>query len=35
MAAGSSALLPLLPQRDDVKVRFDPAVEASLETYYQ
>lgn len=34
-AAGSSALLPLLPYREDVKVRFDAAVEATLETYYQ
>lgn len=35
VAAGSSALLPLLPRRDDVKIRSDPTVEASLETYYQ
>ena len=35
VAAGSSAMLPLLPHRTDVKVPNDPAVEDPLETYYQ
>uniref|UniRef100_A0A8H7NNZ4 Uncharacterized protein n=1 Tax=Bionectria ochroleuca TaxID=29856 RepID=A0A8H7NNZ4_BIOOC len=35
IAAGSSALLPLLPRRDDVDIAFNPAVENPLETYFQ
>ncbi|KAG9255835.1 ankyrin repeat protein [Emericellopsis atlantica] len=35
VAAGSSAMLPLLPHRTDVKIPNDPAVEDPLETYYQ
>ncbi|VUC21847.1 unnamed protein product [Clonostachys rosea] len=35
IAAGSSALLPLLPRRDDVGIVFNPAVENPLETYFQ
>jgi hypothetical protein len=35
VAAGSSAMLPLLPHRKDVKITTDPAVEDPLETYYQ
>lgn len=35
MAAGSSALLPLLPRRDDVDTRKEPSVENEHEGYYQ
>lgn len=35
VAAGSSALLPLLPPRDDIDLRKEPAVENELEGYYQ
>ncbi|CAH0048968.1 unnamed protein product [Clonostachys solani] len=35
IAAGSSALLPLLPRRDDIDIAFNPAVENPLETYFQ
>jgi hypothetical protein len=34
VAAGSSALLPLLPTRNDVRVEFDPAVQTAREAYY-
>jgi hypothetical protein len=35
VAAGSSALLPLLPRRDDVELIIEPDVEDELEAYYQ
>ncbi|KAI1799006.1 hypothetical protein F4811DRAFT_568851 [Daldinia bambusicola] len=35
VAAGSSALLPLLSRRKDVDIRCNPAVEKPAETYYQ
>lgn len=35
VAAGSSALLPLLPRRDDIEIFKEPAVESDLEGYYQ
>ncbi|KAJ2898504.1 hypothetical protein MKZ38_003854 [Zalerion maritima] len=35
VAAGSSALLPLLSHRKDVNIRTDPAVEKPIETYFQ
>jgi hypothetical protein len=35
VAAGSSALLPLLPRRQDLEIVHDPSEENALEAYYQ